>query len=77
MAAEITEITDSNHDALVCYLDHILTDLHSALRQLEDQGKIQAGHDRLLKEFAPLLNQFRTPAAAMLAGRRARRQANG
>lgn len=59
MAAEITQITDSNHE-------HIYCDLHEALQILR---RI----DSLLTEFQPLMAQFRSPAAAMLAGRKARR----
>jgi len=77
MAAEISEITDSNHEDLRGYLDHILTDLHAVLKELDRQGSLTDKHDRLLEEFRPLLNQFRSPAAAGLALRRARRISNG
>jgi len=53
-------------------LEHILTDLHTALQALTRLGKIQERHDALLEEFRPLLDQFRHPAASMLT-RRARR----
>ena len=67
MAAQISEITESNQD-VAGMVQHILTDLHELL-------KVQARHDALLEEFRPLLNQFRTPAASMMAGRRARKAA--
>ena len=74
MAAEISEITPSNQDAVAGYLEHILTDLHSALKLLTEQGTLLARHDALLAEFRPLLDQFRVrPAATMLAARKARR----
>jgi hypothetical protein len=70
MAAEITEITDSNQPDIASYLLHILTDLHDVADKLESQGrKVDAVH-AALEEFRPLLNQFRTPAAAILARRR-------
>jgi hypothetical protein len=72
MAAEIHEITESNQD-VAAMLEHILTDLHAALQMLTAQGKLVSKHDDMLEEFRPLLNQFRTPAASMLAGRRMRR----
>jgi hypothetical protein len=76
MAAEIPEITDSNHDELKRYLEHVVTDLHDALKMLRDQGVIQERHDVLLREFEPFLTQFRgAPAATILASRRARKAA--
>ncbi len=62
-------ITESNRELL----EHILTDLHDALRELHRQGKLQASHDKLLEEFRPLLDQFRSPAATYLSARRNRR----
>jgi hypothetical protein len=71
MAAEITEITDSNQDTAVM-LDHILTDLHSALEMLRDQGKLLANHDALLTQYRPLLERFAHPLAAGLTRRNRR-----
>ena len=68
MATAPDIITESNQELL----EHILTDLHEALRMLRDQGLLLSSHDRLLEEFRPLLDQFRTPLAAMTS-RRARR----
>jgi hypothetical protein len=72
MAAEISHITsddeaitESNRELL----EHILTDLHDALRLLRDQGKMLAAHDALLTEFKPLLDQFRSPLASRLTRR--------
>ncbi len=62
-------ITESNRELL----EHILTDLHDALRELHRQGRLQASHDRLLEEFRPLLDQFRSPVASYLTSRKARR----
>ena len=59
------------------WAEHILTDLHAALVLLTAQGKLVSKHDDMLEEFRPLLNQFRTPAASMLAARRARKASNG
>jgi hypothetical protein len=73
MAAETIEVTDGD-EKLSAQLDHILTDLHQALRLLTAQGKILARHDALLEEFRPLLEQFRLrPAAAMMTARKLRR----
>lgn len=58
-------------------MEHILCDLHEALRLLHEQGRVQARHDQLLAEFAPLLDQFRSPAAAFVAARRARKAGHG
>jgi hypothetical protein len=73
MAAETTEITESNQDMLTGYQQHVLADLHQALQLLRDQGQLIEKHDRLLEEFRPLLETFRHPAASLLAARRARR----
>jgi len=73
MAPEIIEITDSNHDELKCYLDHLLTDLHLALKQLDRIGVLTEKHDALLEEFRPLLDQYRSPAAAYITRRTLRR----
>jgi hypothetical protein len=54
-------------------MEHILCDLHEILRLLHEQGKIQTRHDALLTECAPLLDQFRSPAAAWAAARHARK----
>jgi hypothetical protein len=84
MAAEITEITERNQvllepsidECLRVLLEHVLTDLHEALKMLRDQGVIQERHDVLLREFEPFLTQFRgAPAATILASRRARKAA--
>ena len=72
ITGDASEITESNRELL----EHILTDLHDALRELTRQGKLQAKHDALLEEFRPLLDQFRSPAVTFLNGRRNRR-ANG
>ena len=83
MAADIPEITDSNQEwvpsdrAIAVLLDHIMTDLHDALKMLRDQGLLIEKHDRLLEEFRPLLDQFRSPAATYLNARRARRKTDG
>jgi hypothetical protein len=69
MAAEITEITESDRGLL----EHILTDLHAVLEKLSALGVVQARHDALLAEFRPLLDQFRSPAAAYLTRRAGRR----
>ncbi len=70
MAAEYPEITESNREVL----EHILVDLHSALKLLRDQGVVQERHDLLLRKYEPLLEQFSNPTAmTMLAARRARR----
>jgi hypothetical protein len=62
MAADITEITDSNQE-------HLLCDLHEIVR-------ILTKFERVLDRASPLLDQFTTPAATYLASRRvARREA--
>ena len=73
MAAEYTEITDSNHAEIRGYLDHVLTDLHLALDRLDTQGRQVAAILVALEEFRPLLDQFRSPLAAGIASRKARR----
>jgi hypothetical protein len=75
MAAEIHEITESNQD-VPAWAEHILTDLHAALVLLTAQGKLVSKHDDMLEEFRPLLNQFKTPAASMLARRKLKGYAN-
>jgi|HubBroStandDraft_1064217.scaffolds.fasta_scaffold1031187_1 hypothetical protein len=75
MAAEISEITDSNQPDILGVLEHVLTDLHDVARELHRQGRLTDEHHALLTEFRPLLDQFRTPAATMLASRRARKKA--
>jgi hypothetical protein len=72
MAAEIGEITDSNQ----LLLEHILTDLHEALKKLRDIGLVQARHDALLAEFRPLLDQWRSPAASYMTRRAQRKNGN-
>jgi hypothetical protein len=64
MAAEITEITHSNQGLA----EHIVTDLHEALRVL---ALIEA----TLTEFRPLLDTYRgmSPLAAGMAARRTRK----
>ena len=54
-------------------LEHVITDLHNATRKLDAQGKQVAAIHAAFEEFRPLLEQFRSPLAASLAGRRARR----
>jgi hypothetical protein len=73
MAAEIGEITESNQ----LLLEHILTDLHDALKKLTAMGVIQARHDALLAEFRPLLDQWRSPAASYMTRRAQRKNGNG
>jgi hypothetical protein len=73
MAAEYSEITDSNQPDIRSILDHVLTDLHDIARELHRQGRLTDEHHALLTEFRPLLDQFRTPAATFIAARRARR----
>jgi hypothetical protein len=73
MAAEISEITDSNR----VVLELILTDLRSALEKLTAMGLVQARHDALLEEFRPLLDQWRSPAASYLTRRAQRKNGNG
>lgn len=73
MAAEISEITDSNQPDILGQLDHILTDLHDAGRMLRDQGLLLARHDALLEEYRPLLERFRSPLASRLPGGKGRR----
>lgn len=73
MAAEISEITDSNQPDILGQLDHILTDLHDACRMLRDQGLLLARHDALLEEYRPLLERFRSPLASRLPGGKGRR----
>ena len=74
MAAEISEITDEitdrNQPDVAGQLEHILTDLHDAVRMLHAQGRLLAKHDALLEEFRPLLERFRSPLASRLPGRR-------
>jgi len=77
MAAEYSEITESNQPDIQTQLDHLLLDLHEALKMLRDQGRLVEKHDRLLEEFRPLLDQFRSPAASYLNARRARRKTDG
>ena len=73
MAAETIEVTDGD-EKLSAQLDHIITDLHEALRLLTAQGQLTAKHDALLEDFRPLLEQFRLrPAAAMMTARKLRR----
>jgi hypothetical protein len=48
---------------------HIMTDLHTAMQMLTAQGKLLDKHDALLEEFRPLIDQYRHPAASVLAGR--------
>jgi hypothetical protein len=75
MAAEITDITQRNQmipEDIAGRLEHILTDLHDAVRMLHDQGRILARHDALLAEFRPLLDQFRSPLASAITLRRNR-----
>jgi hypothetical protein len=73
MAAETIEVTESD-EKLSAWQEHVLTDLHEALRLLTAQGRLTAKHDAMLEDFRPLLEQFRSrPAAAMLTARRARR----
>lgn len=74
MAAEITEITDSNHPVIAedvdARLEHLLTDMHEALRLL-------AKHDALLETYRPLLERLAHPLAAGLAARKEKRQRRG
>jgi hypothetical protein len=65
MAAEITEITESNQ----ALLEHILTDLHTAMATLTAMGRLLDKHDALLEEFRPLIDQYRSPAASYLNSR--------
>ncbi len=59
-------------------LAHILADLHDALKLITEQGKIQARHDKLLEEFRPVIDQYRSPLASYLAARRKLKEdANG
>lgn len=74
MTAEISEITDGNQADIGSQLDHLLTDLHEALRMLRDQGVLLARHDAMLEEYRPLIERFRSPLAAGLAARRERRR---
>lgn len=85
MAAEISEITGSNHPVIAEDIDgdilnavqHILIDLHDALRMLTEQGKLMAKHDAMLEEYRPLLERFAHPLAAGLAARKEKRQRHG
>lgn len=74
MAAEISEITERNHPVISedtdARLEHILTDLHEALRLL-------AKHDEMLECYRPLLERFAHPLAAGMAARKERRQRRG
>jgi len=73
MAADISEITDSNQigpEDIAQRLDHIVTDLHDAIKMLRAQGVLQAKHDALLEEFRPLLDTYRAPLASMIGRRR-------
>jgi hypothetical protein len=76
MAADISDITESNHQDMFELIDHVLTDLHDACRMLRDQGQLLAKHDRLLEEFRPLLDTYRAPLASMIS-RKNRRSGNG
>jgi hypothetical protein len=66
MPVEFREITESNQ----CGCEHVLTDLHEAVRLLT---KI----DRELEPLRPLLAQFTSPAAAVGALRRGRKAGRG
>jgi hypothetical protein len=77
MTADYAEITESNRTDILGYLEHIITDLHEALEKLEAIGKLTREHDALLTEFRPLLEQFRSPAAAYMTRRASRRNGNG
>lgn len=66
MAAEIDDITVSNRELL----DHVITDLHSVLEKL-------SVIDGLIAEFRPLIDQYRSPAAAWMTRRAARRNGDG
>jgi len=68
MAADISEITESNQNADVM-LSHILTDLHTALAMLAGQGKLLDRHDAMLTEYRPLLDRYAHPLAAKLTRR--------
>jgi len=63
-------VSDEN---LLGVLEHILADTCAALAELRRIGVLVDKHDRLLEDFAPLLDQFRTPAAGLLAARRVRK----
>jgi hypothetical protein len=54
-------------------LEHILTDVHDALRLLTKLGNLTAKHDAMLEEYRPLLERFAHPLAARLNDRKARR----
>jgi hypothetical protein len=73
MAADISEITESNQPGTEEMLAHILTDLHDALKMLTEQGRLLAKHDAMLERFRPLIDQYSSPVAAYTAARRARR----
>lgn len=49
-------------------LEHILTDLHEALKLLTAQGTLLAKHDAMLEEFRPMIDRFRSPLASRLPG---------
>jgi hypothetical protein len=80
MAADINEITDCNQpdilrvpddlseDPLIARLDHILCDLHDALKILAEQAKLTAKHDAMLEQYRPLLARFASPLASRLPG---------
>lgn len=78
MAAEISEITERNQPDipgdLESRLDHLLLDLHEALKMLTDQGRLLAKHDEMLEEYRPLLAEasarLKSPLASMLPGRK-------
>jgi hypothetical protein len=72
MAADISDITESNQQDIHELIDHVLADLHDACKMLRDQGQLLAKHDRLLEEFRPLIDAYRAPLATMIT-RRSRR----
>ena len=82
MAADITDITDGNQPDIASQLHHILTDLHEILPLLHQMADLErVNRDALVRleteldSWRPLLAQFRSPAAAMFAGRKARKAA--
>jgi len=74
MAAEITNITDSNQPVEV-WLDHILADLHAALAALERQGRDISAIKAELDAFAPVLAPFRANGVTYATLRAARKRA--
>jgi hypothetical protein len=75
VSAETAGKTPDSLSVIAGALEHLTVDLHQVIKALERQGSKIDRLDGTLTEWEPLMSRFRSPAAAMTAGRRARRQA--